>query len=116
MSLIEGIGDEVTNFFIAVCVVVICWIAWRSTNINSEQPLIRTVLILPHRTRARIAELRGAQNVQLNVNLLNRPPDIQQTVQESSARTTESTPAEESQLTNNSAAPATPGKYSTIPS
>lgn len=58
MPLIEGVGDEVTIFFITSCIVIIGWIAWCSTNI-SEQPLIRTVLILQHRTRSRIAELRS---------------------------------------------------------
>ncbi|XP_057335553.1 transmembrane and ubiquitin-like domain-containing protein 1 [Microplitis mediator] len=58
MTLIEGVGDEVTDFFIVVGVILIGWIAWCSTNI-SEQPLIRTVLILQHRTRTRIAELRA---------------------------------------------------------
>ncbi|XP_011309088.1 transmembrane and ubiquitin-like domain-containing protein 1 [Fopius arisanus] len=58
MTLIEGVGDEVTDFFIVVAVVVVGWLAWCSTNI-SEQPLIRTVLILQHRTRTRIAELRA---------------------------------------------------------
>ncbi|XP_034950904.1 transmembrane and ubiquitin-like domain-containing protein 1 [Chelonus insularis] len=58
MTLIEGVGDEVTDFFIVVGVLLIGWIAWCSTNI-SEQPLIRTVLILQHRTRTHIAELRA---------------------------------------------------------
>ncbi|KAH0552700.1 transmembrane and ubiquitin-like domain-containing protein 1 [Cotesia glomerata] len=58
MTLIEGVGDEVTDFFIVAAVILIGYIAWCSTNI-SEQPLIRTVLILQHRTRTRIAELRA---------------------------------------------------------
>lgn len=58
MTLIEGVGDEVTNFFIIVGVLLVIWIAWCSTNIV-DQPLIRTVLILQHRTRIRIAELRA---------------------------------------------------------
>ena len=62
MTLIEGVGDEVTDFFIIVCVLLIGWLAWCSTNI-SDQPLIRTVLILQHRTRTRIAELSATNGV-----------------------------------------------------
>jgi hypothetical protein len=61
MTLIEGVGDEVLNFFIVVGVLMIGWIAWCSTNI-ADQPLIRTVLILQHRTRTRIAALRANQH------------------------------------------------------
>lgn len=57
MTLIEGVGDEVTDFFIVVGVLAVGWIAWCSTNI-ADQPLIRTVLILQHRTRTRIADFR----------------------------------------------------------
>ena len=62
MTLIEGVGEEVTDFFIIVGVLLIGWLAWCSTNI-SDQPLIRTVLILQHRTRTRIAELSAANGV-----------------------------------------------------
>ncbi|XP_043469538.1 transmembrane and ubiquitin-like domain-containing protein 1 [Leptopilina heterotoma] len=62
MTLIEGVGEEVTDFFIIVGVLLIGWLAWCSTNI-SDQPLIRTVLILQHRTRTRIAELSANNNV-----------------------------------------------------
>ena len=54
MTLIEGIGDEVTQFFVLVVIVLIGLIAWRSTSI-ADQPLIRTVLILERRTRHRVA-------------------------------------------------------------
>lgn len=50
MSLIEGIGDEVTHFFIALLAVIIVYIAWWSTNI-SEQRQYRTVLLLDRRRR-----------------------------------------------------------------
>lgn len=60
MTLIEGVGDEVLDFFIVVGVLMVGWIAWCSTNI-ADQPLIRTVLILQHRTRTRIAALRANQ-------------------------------------------------------
>ena len=62
MTLIEGVGDEVLNFFIVVGVLLVGWIAWCSTNI-ADQPLIRTVLILQHRTRTRIAALRNNEEV-----------------------------------------------------
>lgn len=62
MTLIEGVGEEVTDFFIIVGVLLIGWFAWCSTNI-SDQPLIRTVLILQHRTRTRIAELSATTGV-----------------------------------------------------
>ncbi|XP_015113212.1 transmembrane and ubiquitin-like domain-containing protein 1 [Diachasma alloeum] len=71
MTLIEGVGDEVTDFFIVVAVMVVGWLAWCSTNI-SEQPLIRTVLILQHRTRTRIAELRANHSTVISDNFTTR--------------------------------------------
>jgi hypothetical protein len=53
MTLIEGVGDEVTQFFVLVIVVLVALIAWWSTGIT-DQPLIRTVLILERRTRHRV--------------------------------------------------------------
>lgn len=53
MTLIEGVGDEVTQFFVLVVVALIGIIAWWSTSI-ADQPLIRTVLILERRTRHRV--------------------------------------------------------------
>ncbi|KAJ8958345.1 hypothetical protein NQ318_017491 [Aromia moschata] len=50
MTLIEGIGDEVTHFFIALFVVVLVTLAWWTTNI-SEQRHVRTVLLLERRRR-----------------------------------------------------------------
>ncbi|XP_076628384.1 uncharacterized protein LOC143345292 isoform X2 [Colletes latitarsis] len=58
MTLIEGVGNEVTNFFIVVVVLLVGWLAWCSTSII-DQPLIRTVFILRHRTRTHNAELRS---------------------------------------------------------
>uniref|UniRef100_A0A1B6E715 Ubiquitin-like domain-containing protein n=3 Tax=Clastoptera arizonana TaxID=38151 RepID=A0A1B6E715_9HEMI len=52
MSMIEGIGDEVIQFFSAVIVILVFLLAWWSTNIR-EGPLIRTVLILERRSRNR---------------------------------------------------------------
>nr|CAH7726925.1 unnamed protein product [Callosobruchus chinensis] len=48
MTLIEGIGDEVTHFFIAVFAIAVVTVAWWTTNI-SEQRHIRTVLLLERR-------------------------------------------------------------------
>nr|UOA02783.1 transmembrane and ubiquitin-like domain-containing protein 1 [Monochamus saltuarius] len=48
MTLIEGIGDEVTHFFIALFAVIIVTLAWWTTNI-SEQRHVRTVLLLERR-------------------------------------------------------------------
>ncbi|XP_050510099.1 transmembrane and ubiquitin-like domain-containing protein 1 [Diabrotica virgifera virgifera] len=48
MTIIEGIGDEVTHFFIALFVIVIGTVAWWTTNI-SEQRYIRTVVLLERR-------------------------------------------------------------------
>lgn len=58
MTIIQGVGDEVFHFFIVVGAFLVGWIAWCSTNI-ADQPLIRTVLILQHRTRTRIAAFRA---------------------------------------------------------
>lgn len=84
MTLIEGVGDEVTDFFIAVVVLLVGWLAWCSTSIT-DQPLIRTVLILQHRTRTRIAELRANHQ---NTSTFNQPPNLETSPEE----TTEQTP------------------------
>lgn len=62
MSLIEGVGDEVTNFFICVGIILISYIAWTSTYI-SDQPLIRTVLILRQTRNRLLAEIQSNQEV-----------------------------------------------------
>ncbi|XP_076302885.1 transmembrane and ubiquitin-like domain-containing protein 1, partial [Lasioglossum baleicum] len=77
MTLIEGVGDEVTDFFIVVVVLVVGWLAWYSTSIT-DQPLIRTVLVL-HRTRTRLAELRASHQ---NLSLFTRPPNLEVTEEE----------------------------------
>ncbi|KAJ8984860.1 hypothetical protein NQ317_002699 [Molorchus minor] len=48
MTLIEGIGDEVTHFFIALFVITVVSLAWWTTNI-SEQRHVRTVVLLERR-------------------------------------------------------------------
>lgn len=75
MTLIDGVGDEVTDFFIIVSVLFVGWLAWCSTSI-ADQPLIRTVLILQHRTRTRIAELRASSQT---TNTTNRIQHLEPT-------------------------------------
>lgn len=77
MTLIEGVGDEVTDFFIVVVVLLVGWLAWYSTSIT-DQPLIRTVLVL-HRTRTRLAELRANHQ---NTSSFTRPPNLEVTEEE----------------------------------
>lgn len=48
MTLIEGIGDEVTHFFVVLFAILIITFAWWTTNI-SEQRHVRTVLLLERR-------------------------------------------------------------------
>lgn len=78
MSLIEGIGDEVTDFFIVMSVLLVGWLAWCSTSI-ADQPLIRTVLILRDRTPARIATLRANHQ---STSSTDRPPNLERTEEE----------------------------------
>lgn len=47
----EGVGDEVTQFFLALVLVLLALAAWWSTQI-ADTPLVRTVLILERRTRS----------------------------------------------------------------
>ncbi|GLG92648.1 Uncharacterized protein GBIM_00276 [Gryllus bimaculatus] len=57
MPIIEGVGDEVIQFFIVIMLILIGIIAWRSTGL-SERQIIRTVLILERRSRHQVlAEL-----------------------------------------------------------
>ncbi|XP_014485929.1 PREDICTED: transmembrane and ubiquitin-like domain-containing protein 1 [Dinoponera quadriceps] len=78
MSLIEGIGDEVTNFFIVMSVLVVGWLAWCSTSI-ADQPLIRTVLILRDRAPTRIVTLRANHQ---NTSSNEQPPSAERTEEE----------------------------------
>ncbi|XP_076239181.1 transmembrane and ubiquitin-like domain-containing protein 1 isoform X2 [Calliopsis andreniformis] len=79
MTLIDGVGDEVTDFFIVVVVLLVGWLAWCSTSIT-DQPFIRTVLILRHGERTHIAELRANRQ---NTSSLNQPSNIETSVEES---------------------------------
>jgi hypothetical protein len=86
MSLIEGIGDEVTDFFIVMSVLLVGWLAWCSTSI-ADQPLIRTVLILRDRTPARIATLRATHQ---STSSTDRPPNLERTEEETTVVTADS--------------------------
>lgn len=86
MSLIEGVGDEVTNFFIIMSILFVGWVAWCSTSI-ADQPLIRTVLILRDRTPARITTIRANQQNTSNVShqIAGQPPNSEATASEETA-------------------------------
>lgn len=47
MTIIDGIGDEVTYFFISVVVIIIATIAWITTDIQ-QNLYVRTVYLLEH--------------------------------------------------------------------
>lgn len=84
MSLIQGVGDEVTNFFLVMSILLVVWLAWCSTSI-ADQPLIRTVLILRDRTPTRIATIRtNSQNTSsIGIQDVVRPPNLETTEEES---------------------------------
>lgn len=63
--MVEGIGDEVFHVLLVVLVLALGIVGWWSTSI-SEQPLIRTVLILEPRHRT------AAEN---NPNVVSEPPE-----------------------------------------
>jgi len=88
MSLIEGVGDEVTNFFIVMSILLIGWLAWCSTSIT-DQPLIRTVLILRDRTPARIATIRANQQNTSTASqeTLSQPPNLVESTEEETLET-----------------------------
>ncbi|XP_029673350.1 transmembrane and ubiquitin-like domain-containing protein 2 isoform X2 [Formica exsecta] len=90
MSLIEGVGDEVTDFFIVMSILLVGWLAWCSTNI-ADQPLIRTVLILRDRTPTRIATIRANhQNTSsLGPQDVGRPPNLETTEDETTETTSD---------------------------
>lgn len=59
MSLIEGIGDEVTNFFVIIFSSIILYFAWRSTNVRDER-IPRNLIIIESNRRRLLG--RVAQN------------------------------------------------------
>jgi len=64
MSVIEGIGDEVVQFFSVVFVVVLAVAAWWSTSIRENHHNIRTVVILERRSEQRRARNRTGEAAQ----------------------------------------------------
>lgn len=61
MSLIEGIGDEVTQFFVALFTFVVLYVAWRSTNVREDSRLQRTAVLIIENNRRRLTN-RVAQH------------------------------------------------------
>ncbi|XP_050464562.1 transmembrane and ubiquitin-like domain-containing protein 1 isoform X2 [Cataglyphis hispanica] len=104
MSLIEGVGDEVTDFFIVMSILLVGWLAWCSTNI-ADQPLIRTVLILRDRTPTRIATIRANhQNAgSLGLQDVGRPPNLETTEEETTETTSDNNDSMQSNCPNASA-------------
>lgn len=51
MSVIDGIGDEVTQFLLAVFLVIIVVVAWWSTNTSRDPRSIRSVYLVDYRVR-----------------------------------------------------------------
>ncbi|XP_072760769.1 transmembrane and ubiquitin-like domain-containing protein 1 [Anoplolepis gracilipes] len=104
MSLIEGVGDEVTDFFIVMSILLVGWFAWCSTNI-ADQPLIRTVLILRDRTPTRIATIRANhQNTgSVGIQDVGRPPNLEMTEEESNEAPSENNDSIQSNCPNASA-------------
>lgn len=107
MSLIEGVGDEVTDFFIVMSILLVGWLAWCSTSI-ADQPLIRTVLILRDRTPTRIATIRAThQNANSVGQDVERPLSLETTEEEATELTSDDNDSIQSNCPNASAI----GKY-----
>lgn len=70
MSLVEGVGDEVTQFFIALLIVGLALLAWWSTNISETPSLVRTVLVLERRRVEVLAHLVVIKKIDANAKLL----------------------------------------------
>lgn len=105
--MIEGVGDEVTDFFIVMTVLLVGWLAWCSTNI-ADQPLIRTVLILRDRMPTRIASIRAHPNTSnLSVQDVDRPNSSETTEEEALETTVNNSDSVQSSCPNAAAV----GKY-----
>lgn len=103
MSLIEGVGDEVTDFFIVMSILLVGWLAWCSTSI-ADQPLIRTVLILRDRTPTRIATIRAThQNANSVGQDVERPLSLETTEEEATELTSDDNDSIQSNCPNASA-------------
>lgn len=108
MSLIDGVGDEVTDFFIVMTVLLVGWFAWCSTSI-ADQPLIRTVLILRDRAPTRIASIRANQQSASNLNVQDvGRPHSSETPEEETLETSNNSDSIQSSCPNTAAV----GKYS----
>ncbi|CAH0552721.1 unnamed protein product [Brassicogethes aeneus] len=81
MTLIEGIGDEVTHFFIGLFVILTVSIAWWTTNI-SEQRHIRTVLLLDRRHRNPHRSYRTLTNHTESVTITEGTPAMSRSASE----------------------------------
>lgn len=104
MTLIEGVGDEVTDFFFVVAIFIVGYLAWCSTRIT-DLLLVRTVLILPPRSRTRMSGLRGriqddGSTTQLLSSELNEQQTTESAVTEANQETA-STDAEPSTAVSN---------------
>lgn len=103
MSLIEGVGDEVTDFFIVMSILLVGWLAWCSTSI-ADQPLIRTVLILRDRTPTRIATIRANRQIGSSVSQdVGRPPNLETTEEETNETNSDNNDSIQSNCPNASA-------------
>lgn len=66
MSIIEGIGDEVTNFFIILITSVILYLAWASTHVRDER-ISRAALLIIETNRRRFNNPRDPVNQRTNL-------------------------------------------------
>ncbi|KAK9882238.1 hypothetical protein WA026_019752 [Henosepilachna vigintioctopunctata] len=78
MTLIEGIGDEVIQVFVALIFIVIATLAWYTTNISNEGTL-RTVFLLERR-RSRRTETNTTVSASVVEESPPEGPDINQSV------------------------------------
>lgn len=51
MSLIEGVGDEVTIFLVIILSTIVIYLAWCSTNVRYELPRAAVLIIESNRRR-----------------------------------------------------------------
>ncbi|CAH1114242.1 unnamed protein product [Psylliodes chrysocephalus] len=77
MTIIEGIGDEVIHFFIALFVIVIGTVAWWTTNI-SEQRYVRTVVLLERRSYRALRRLTNHTETVTIAEASSTPPSEEQ--------------------------------------
>lgn len=94
MSLIEGVGDEVTDFFIVMTILLVGWLAWCSTRI-ADQPVIRTVLILRDRMPVRVTSIssRNSRTVSDMLQDLERQRSSESSTEEETLEATSNSDA-----------------------